>query len=419
MIGMEHSCMEHSYKKVLDAVRQHSPLLHFTEHGMTPNQIKQGIVELLSPHFTNQDVLNQLAIELLVADAVNILKFEGDAWALAMFANILDEYRQAAALDKNACFEGCASWEGRIQHGLSEYWSGFYLEADKDDLPLEEFKYEVFRNVGMVIEASLQPLLKELLLQVRIRRGKVNPQVGLETLDLGLAVGELFDTSGYPELFAPPPWRIRLNQWRNMAQHHKTRIENGIIVGIYGKGSNEREVRFKRDELLDALKRIYSIFFVVKTARSIFLIDNISEFQPRAKTKNIEVRVDAKILQLAAAIATQGFELIDISLGEKAVVIIVRDKTSIPPQQRMFHAAQSVYPAWLRFPAEEIKVDYLDNSGDLILTTIGKGSDCEEVGKRIIPFNELSNRVTFAPSEKGRQLLANPQPINSADSTPR
>jgi hypothetical protein len=131
----------------------------------------------------------------------------------------------------------------------------------------------------MLIEACMQPLLRELLIQVRIRRGKINPELGVEDRDLGLVVGEPFDTSGYPELFAPPPRGIRLNQWRNMAQHHKTRVENGLIVGIYGKGSNEKEVKFKRDALFNALKRIFSIFSVIKTAASIFIVDNLSEYQ--------------------------------------------------------------------------------------------------------------------------------------------
>jgi ribosomal protein L25 (general stress protein Ctc) len=396
--------MKRSYKKVLDGVRQFSPLLSFAEQGMSPAEIKQSIIDLLSPYFTNQSVLNDLAIEVLVPEAVNVSKIENDAWAKVMFTNVLSEYRQAMSSDKNACFEGSAKWESKIQHGVSEYWSGFHLEIDKSELPLEEFKYEAFRNIGMVIEASLQPLLKELLLQVRIRRGKANPETGLDTLDLGVAVGELFDTSGYPELFAPPPWGIRLNQWRNMAQHHKSRVENDMIIGIYGKGSNEREVRFKRDELFDALKRIYMIFTVIKTARSIFLVDNIGEY--KLKLKDVELRADAKILHLASSVATQGFELIDISIEEKSVTAVVKDVTDSTVKERMLHASQFVYPVWRHFPADEIIVQYLDAQGDLILTTIGKGSDCDEVGRKVVPFEELANRVTFTLSEKGKSYFA-------------
>lgn len=395
--------MKPQHKKVLDSARKYSPLLSFAEQGMSSGEIKQWIIDLLSPHFANQSILNELAVGVLAPDAINVTKINNDAWAKGMFANVLNEYRQAMVSDKNACLEGCAKWEGKIQQGLTEYWSGFHLEVDKAELPLEEFKYEAFRNIGMIIEASLQPLLKELLLQVRIRRGKTNPDSNLDTLDLGLAIGELFDTSGYGELFAPPPWRIRLNQWRNMSQHHKTRVDKDVIIGIYGKGTNEREVRFRRDELLAALKRIYMVFSVIKTARSIFLVDNISEY--RSRLKDVEVRTDARILDLACSIATQGFELVDIRIEEKSVTASVKDVTHFSTKERMFHASQFVYPVWIHFPADEIIVRYLDVQGDLILTTTAKGSDCDEVCHKVVPFKELANRVTPTLSEKGKSYF--------------
>jgi hypothetical protein len=392
--------MKRSFKKALDSGRKYNPLTFFIERGMSPGEIKEGIIELMSPYFTNQITLEQMAVTVLAPEAINLLKIEDDAWAKAMFTNVLGEYRQAAVSDKTACFEGSANWEAKILHGASEHWSAFYLHADLRELQLEEFKYEVFRSIGVIIEACLQPLLKELLLQVRIRRGKVNPAANLDTLELGLVVGELFDTSGYPELFAPPPWNIRLNQWRNMAQHHKTRIENGLIVGTYGVGSNEKEVRLKQDELFDAGKRISSIFSIVRTARALFLLDNLNEFQPRVG--NIDLRADISIFHLASSIAVQGFELVDLSTdGGTAVTAIVKDITDEPAEKRMFHASQFVYPVWIYFPADKVTVEYYDKSGRLILTTVCKGSDCEEVSQKVIAFEELSNRVEFTLAEDG------------------
>src|SRR5688572_4841461 len=114
--------MKHSYRKVLDGVRQFSGLLSFAEQGISPDEIKQSIIDLLSPYFTNQTILNEFAITVLVPEAVNLAKIENDAWAKTMFTNVLNDYRQALASDKSACFESFAKWESSIQHGLSEYW---------------------------------------------------------------------------------------------------------------------------------------------------------------------------------------------------------------------------------------------------------------------------------------------------------
>lgn len=396
--------MKRSYKKALDTVRQYNPITFFIEQGMSPDEIKEGFIDLMSPYFTNRSILEQMAVNALAPEAINLLKIEDDAWAKSMFTNVLDEYRRAAALDKDACFKGCASWQGKVLHGVSEHWSGFYLNIDVRELQLEEFKYEVFRSIGMLIEACIQPLLKELLLQVRIRRGKANPDANLDTLELGLTVGELFDTSGYAELFAPPPWNIRLNQWRNMAQHHKTHVERGLIVSTYGVGNNERTVKFKRDELFDAGKRIASIFSILKTARALFLLDNLNEFQPRVS--NLDLRADIHVLSLASSIATQGFEVVDLYLEGLSVTAAVKDITDAPAKERMLHASQFVYHVWKYFPADRVTVEYFDKSGNLILTTVCKGSDCEEVSRKVIPFEELSNRVEYILSEEGNSYFA-------------
>lgn len=130
-----------------------------------------------------------------------------------------------------------------------EHWSLLYLEVDKAELPLEEFRHEVFRNIGAVIESFLFPHLRDLLMQVRLARGTMASYGQVASLKLGNVVNELHDTLGMPDLVAPPPWRIRLNQWRNIGQHHRSCVRGSLIYGYYGEPPNEQEVSFSRNEL--------------------------------------------------------------------------------------------------------------------------------------------------------------------------
>jgi hypothetical protein len=189
-----------------------------------------------------------------------------------------------------------------------------------------------------------------------------------------------------------------------MAQHHKARVEKDLVIGTYGKGSTGREVKFTRLELLHALTRIFSIFSVIKTARSVFMVDNINELQE--PSEDLDVRVEAKLVLLASSVATQGFELIDICIDKKAVTVVVRDVTSANNKERMLHCSQFVYPVWTYFEADAVTVRYLDSQGDLVLTTTGRGSDCKEVASAVIPVEELANRVTLTLSDKGRSYFA-------------
>lgn len=390
--------------KLLQSIRKDSDYLSMLEQGASPADVKQSIISILAPYFENGHILDELAIVVLAIDAVSVSKFQNDKWALDMFSNVLKVYRKALAINKKHCLDTGARWQEKIVHGTSEYVSSFLLEVDKEELPLQEFRYEVFRNIGGNIEASIQPLLRELLIQVRVGRGKTNPDAGVDTMDLGLVVGELFDTSGYPELFAPPPWNIRLNQWRNMAQHHKTRVEKQEIIGTYGLGSNEREVRFTRDELFNALMKIHSILAVMKTARSIFYTDNIKEM--RLRVTKTDLRPEHLMFHMAVSLATQGYELQEFSQDEDSVKAILVDVTESPTRSRLAHFSQFVFPIWQFFPSKIISTQLFDKNGILLLTVTARGEDCEAVSKGEIQLITLAEQVDFILTDEGKNIPA-------------
>lgn len=226
--------MSRSYDKILEDVR--NTLLPPLAGEISPDEQKQFIIYLLSPYFVNQDILNEFAIDFLVPEAVNLVRINNDAWTKEMFSKVLTEYQTAANLNSTSCFAGCASWHSEIRHASSEYVSAMNLNVDLAGLSLEDYKFVVFRNIGALIEANIQPYLRVLLLQNRICRGKADPTKNLKTMKLGVVVNELYQCSKYNEFFAPLPWGIRLHQWRNMAQHHQTRVEDNKIIGMYKQG---------------------------------------------------------------------------------------------------------------------------------------------------------------------------------------
>jgi hypothetical protein len=110
--------MSHSYDKTLDKVRNR--LLPLAG-DISPEQYKQVIVHLLSPHFINQDILNEFAIDVLAPEAVNLARINDDPWIREMFSNVLIEHQTAANLNNTLCFEGCANWHTEIRHASSKY----------------------------------------------------------------------------------------------------------------------------------------------------------------------------------------------------------------------------------------------------------------------------------------------------------
>jgi len=231
-------------------------------------------------------------------------------------------------------------------------------------------------------------------------RGKMPAYAQIARLKLGNVVNELHDTLGMPDLIAPPPWGIRLNQWRNIAQHYRSCVRGNLIYGYYGEPPNEQEVRFSKSELWDALQRIYAITQAVSIARSLFIIDNIkavSQHWPQ----DLTLRDDAYILSLATRFATQGFRLADLQLSDDSVTATVVEMFEGPPDKRMMQASQFVYPLWCTFKRSTVIIRYVDKAGQLRLTTEANGGDCKRVADGAISFFELANLVKFQLAEAG------------------
>lgn len=193
------------------------------EAGFSPAQVKELIVSVLEPYFRSRDELAEHAVDVLAGEAFRVIRIKQNARQAKALDHVYRTYRAAESVDALSSYRGCGESERAILAAQSDHWSLFYLELEKADLPIEEFRHEVFRNVGALIESFLFPHLRELLVQVRISRGKPTTLSQILPLKLGNVTNELYETLGFRDLLSPAPWRIRLNQWRNIAQHPSDR----------------------------------------------------------------------------------------------------------------------------------------------------------------------------------------------------
>lgn len=360
------------------------------EAGAQPEEIKQFVIDTLLPYFENHDVVKELAIDVLAPEVVNIYKTKLNPSVDAGFNFVLQLYRRAKLSEANASLNACANAEGDISAGLAHYWSCMYLEQEKAELEIHEFAFECFRLMGTLIEACIQPFLRDLLRQTRIVRGK-SPTLPTN-MSLGNLVGELFDTLGFPELMAPSPWGIRLNQWRNIAQHHRTRVEANRIVGTYGEHPNEQEVSLSRSELMEALRTIAAIFNAIKLARTIYFIDNLQQLKPLLR--DMSLREDARLLSLVTAISSQGFRVTNIQLSESEATLELSDLQS-PSERRVIHASQFLLPLWAETERACLKVVYSNQTGDYVAEFETTGEACSLLDREETTIEQYLQQVSF------------------------
>jgi hypothetical protein len=385
-------------QKVLDPGPRVNPFIAMSEAGMTPTQIKAFIVEVLKPYFSDSNRLEELAIDVLSPQAVNLVRLENDAWAATAFRHVWNLYRRASEINPDATYRSVADSESAISVSLAEYWSALYLEEPKLELGLHDFKYEVFRNIGALVEAHIQPLLRSTLAQARIIRGKTPQFADVQRLKLGKVVDELFQTAGLPDLFAPPPWGIRLNQWRNTAQHHRSRVQGVQILGVIGEPPNESEIAFSREELLATLHRLYSVYQVLSLARTLFFFDRLDQI--RSYLPETEVRSDVRMMSFVAGVSTQGFQVVDLSVDASAAKVTLHDLRQTT-EERIVHASQLLIPLWRSSRSQSVEVRYLTSAGAHKMTFRTLGDACRRLDSEECSVKEYLDMVAFVPAPHG------------------
>ncbi len=324
-----------------------------------------------------------------------MLRIEADAALLPLLLIVIRTYRQALAANRPASLRACAESQFLIVAAISEYVSQAYLEVDKTHLPLEEFRYEAFRNIGALTEACILPFLRELLLQWRIQQGRSQSATEIQALDYGTVVTGLSRNHNLSRLLAPAPWNLGLNQWRNIAQHHSSRTEGDMIVAFYRAGSRQLTIRLQRMELLRVAYTMQGIYTVLRTARSLFLADHLADYESIAK--EIPERPESIVLHLAGSLATQGFELTDLVLDRESVTAEVTEKSDAPSQPRMAHAMQFVYPVWWFFRCNQVAVVYRDKNERPLIRMEAAGTDCDAVGAGQVDLSYLIEKISITP----------------------
>ena len=77
-------------------------------------------------------------------------------------------------------------------------------------------------------------------------------------MSFGQIANELLKNPGFTELYQPGPWGIKINQWRNIAQHTNYRSDesSGLIECKYGEHPNQKTVSLTADGLVDLVDQM-------------------------------------------------------------------------------------------------------------------------------------------------------------------
>lgn len=383
--------MSNRNEYLVQGVRKFSPLLQAYEQGLTYEEIKRSIEIQLMEEFKNKNNINRYGIDLLANEAVNIAKIKNSDSAYELYKKCLEIRRDFLCTNQDLCAQICAQWEESIGKALSLYWNSARFEHNKKDLSLDEFAYESFRNIGGLLEGTLQTYLKELLHLTLANEGLPTSFEKIVSMDFGVATKELEIRLGL-DVLRPQPWNLPLNQWRNIAQHYAVDICGETIKCQYGK-KLQHTLLLTRDELWDALAALFCCFSAVRTAHTIFFLDHADSLVKYCKgTKRKDQDLQFQFIVGAAA---QGFEVTEIIATKEYALAKMIDVTTQVPKARAIHASQFVYQLWIATSADEVEVVYTSKCGQYKLKAKAKSADCENIYSGLQDFNFLATVMEF------------------------
>jgi len=358
--------MSRSFKEFISDVSERTSLYEAFEEGFTPEDIKRGVTEILSPYFKNQEILEKMAVNFLMPDVLEFSKIFNLEVPFSAFKYSHEVHYEALLINEELSLETCAKWLNRINIGLSNILSQFYLEVDKSDLGTYEFLHEILGNIGSLLEGSLKPLLQELLQQSRVVRRKDSSIETIHNLSFGDVINELYQVSGNEDIFAPLD--IRINQWRNIAYHHDAQIKNGNIVCNL---SDSTKRIFTREELLHLAKELSNIFSGFRLAYYLFLNDNLEKINYMNILPDINLRKEQQALNIISGMASQGFKVIDLIEDDQNFKMIIQDVTNDASDNRRIHTMQFVFSLWNNSPkTKSTIVEYWEKDGTPNFLTI-------------------------------------------------
>ncbi len=378
-------------QNLLGELAGNNPLLNAIKAGASPAAVKHAIINRLAPYFKRQDILATNAVEILVPEFLRICRIEARPWCHEVFMSALVVYEASKTAGDQNCFRSIEQWWREVEQGISGFWSVYNLRQLTESMSLHDLAFDKFRVIGSLLEGAVQPMLRELLSQARIARGKDWNADKIRTLEFGNVVDELRNTTAMQEVCEPSPWKIRINQWRNIAQHQAFKIKGDAVVVRFGKPPKTTELTLTVEDLKQLTGKVAMLFESLGSARAIFTIDNHESLSVAPSPS--ETRPEGRLLHLATVFSSQGFELIDVTETSDAVDATIRDTIPANAVARGAHTMQFVHGLSLYFSKKDVRIRFSNSANSERFLFTAYGEDCEAFRDGKLTESEMANRT--------------------------
>ncbi len=334
------------------------------ELGLSQREIEEFIIEKHKPYLKNKSIPRIQVYAYMSQYIDSLIHILSNEETKSLFESCLEIYWKAKEKDPILCYKSYQYWEDDVLEATSKLISMINNDPDRSNMNLHDFAEDVFTKIGKIIEKIIQPHLKILLYLKKVINNAIPTALDFDKLTLGNLVDELLKFKIFDNLLKPGSWDIKLNQWRNIANHDKYLVKDNKIIGKYGRAPKEKEIGLFQPELWMLFLNVNDIFSILRLAHSLFFLDNMEEIKPFWENK--QLRQESSLLDLITSYDMLGFSVKDYSIEDNTVKLEVRDLTMNDSEKRLNELLMLLRPTWYKTHKRFIKVEYFDFNGNPI-----------------------------------------------------
>jgi hypothetical protein len=391
------------FEKIIEGLRNKSPLPLLYENGYTPETIKSELLNDFEPYFSDKQSLEKYALKYMVADWINFMRvgilYPG---IHSDIKKLLETYEKAKQTDKNMTIQVLSELMPYHVESGNKFWSFVNLEVPKSDLEIEEFVQTSMKDISDIIEGISKVLYVEQVAINRIIRKKPFDVKKIIENKLGSNIQEIIDCSLNKELFVIEPEKIKISDWRNISAHLTYTINKDKIILEYGEKENKKSFITDRKGLFDRVQKIMRTTEALSLAHKFFGFDNMDSIRKIVKKDESDARDEMGFLVFSSGIMSQGFEIVHIDYKNKDYAVLeLQDLTEDDPIKRGIHASQFLINLWVLTNKSRLEVKYKTKKGQTFMVSKCDGDTCELVCTNEKDFSYLAEKVEFETINNG------------------
>lgn len=375
--------------------------------GINKNDTKSLIIEYFQDYFKNKYNLKKYAIDNLVSiwfSYLTIQKNHEDT--LKSIEIILQIFNSSKKHNIELTFDAYCKWYPEFSQSITRFWSIHHRQQEYDNLCNEDFLSEILQLIGQIIEGLIKPFLQFILYLNRLNRNKFTEIDEVKNKDLGVIIDELITTSDLKDYLIIN--NLKLNQWRNIAYHHNTKIINGRMYYYLKNNNIITEFETSRKELDSTAKLIFNLLKLIRISETIFLFDNFDEIKKHALVMDmsqVNFRKETELLNFTHSINSQGFKISNLEYDENLAILDLTDLESYSDiAKKAAHSSQILYNLYILTESKHLKLSYYLHDGIKVLTSEIIFSDV----KKIKSLHEIIKNIKITYININLQQNINP-----------